>query len=160
MLTKCCCDWLPAGCHKVFMVFWMVFSMLHRRLIWFSGPSIKIYLWNLFNKFIVHQVKMAKPYMKNRTHTSFTPSHSLFLSFSFIPQGKLVCCNAVDLLGDEKSPGPSTVTGLKWTLSAPNHIWKLALRLFLAPSPFLFFFFFFFSAVLWKARPYSDSLTS
>ncbi len=54
-------------------------------------------------------------YEKQNAHI-FYSSRSLFVSFSFIPQGKLVCCNAVDLLGDEKSPGSSTVTGLKWTL--------------------------------------------
>lgn len=81
---------------QVFMIFWP----LHQ------NKSMKCL------RFIIYQAKMANPY-KTRMHTPFTPSHSLFFSFSFIPQGKLVCCNAVDLLGDEKPPGPSTVTGLK-----------------------------------------------
>lgn len=90
---------------------------------------------------------------------TFPYTHSLMT-----PKGKLVCCDAGDLLGDEKSPGPSTVTGLKWTLSAPNHIWRLAPRLFLTPSPPphspLHPLFSFFPAALWNQRPRRDSLTS
>jgi len=60
---------------------------------------------------IYHQPgKNGKPIYKNNNAHTF---HSFTFSFSFIPQGKLVCCNAVDLLGDEKPPGPSDVTGLK-----------------------------------------------
>lgn len=119
--------------------------------------------WSLYqNKSMEIIQRFCRPPGENgkaiyeKRNTSFTPSHSLFLPFSFIPQGKLVCYHAVDLLGDEKSPGCSAVTGLKWTLSAPNHIWRHALHLFLAPLPFLVFFL----AVLWKTRPHSDSLTS
>lgn len=95
------------------------------------------------------------------------PSLSLSLSFPFLffpLEGKLVWCNVADLLGGEISHGPSAVIGLEQTLSAPNRIWRLAHRRFLAPAPPFRTFppptFFPSRGVLWKARRSTESPTS
>lgn len=97
--------------------------------------------------------------------TSTTISLSLSFPFLFFPlEGKLVWCNVADLLGGEISHGPSAVIGLEQTLSAPNRIWRLAHRRFLAPAPPFRTFspptFFPSRGVLWKARWSTESPTS